>query len=249
MEGVNNTECSGFLIVHKPQGISSYDVIRHIKRIFKKRLRIGHAGTLDPIADGLLIVAIGRCATRELSVFSSLPKCYTATGKLGILTDSLDKEGKELAQLDATAISKAQLEQAISSLGNSYVQIPPVYAALKYHGVPLYERARTQRFSWEELQSIAAQKARLVHFYKLQLTHFENPLFSVDMCVSSGTYVRSVLNDIAHKVGNYATTQSLTRYAIGNISLENAVQLPDLHSIEDVCTRLLSFDEIKKRFL
>lgn len=248
MENTQKENCVGFLLINKPSGISSYDAIRHIKRIFKKRLRIGHAGTLDPIANGLLIVAIGRPATKELSLFSALPKCYRATAQLGILTDSLDKEGKIISELDASSISRNQIETAIQSLGSSYMQIPPVYAAVKYQGVPLYERARSRIFPLEELQKIAAEKARLVHLYRIALTDFENPLFSIDMCVSSGTYVRSVLNDIAQKVSNYATTQTLTRYAIGNITLENAIQLDKLVTIEDVCAQLLSLADLQERF-
>lgn len=248
MEGDIGINCTGFLILYKPTGISSYDAIRHIKRIFKRRLRIGHAGTLDPLADGLLIIALGRVATRELSVFGQLPKCYKATGTLGILTDSLDTEGQVLAQEDASHITRQQIETAISSFGDSYMQIPPVYAAVKYQGVPLYERARARVFPLEELQKIAAQKSRLVHLYKIKLVDFQNPLFTVDMCVSQGTYVRSILNDIAHKLGNYATMHALTRYSLGSITLQDTIKLEDLHTIEDVCERMVTKDKMQQRF-
>ena len=203
---------------------------------------------MDPSADGLLIVAIGRVATRELSVFGQLPKCYRATGILGVLTDSLDAEGAVMRTADPAHISRQQIVDAITSFGSEYLQVPPVYAAVKYQGMPLYQQARSKLASLEELQQIAAQKARLVQLYRLQLEDYKNPEFTVDMCVSCGTYVRSVLNDIAHKLGNYATTQKLTRYSVGAITLQDAVTLQELHTEEQVRAHLLSKEQMQTQF-
>lgn len=134
---MNNQVKTGFLLVNKPCGISSYGCIIHVKKILRQKIKIGHAGTLDPFASGLLIIAIGREATRIISTIAVLEKTYVATGKLGELTDTLDHTGKVIKQIDFIP-TQQEVAAALASLGSSYQQTPPLYSALKHEGYPLY---------------------------------------------------------------------------------------------------------------
>src|SRR5579872_1909126 len=137
---------SGFLLINKPCGISSYGCINHIKRIIKQKIKIGHAGTLDPFASGLLIVALGREATRQIDHFMTMEKTYVATGKCGELTDTLDLTGT-VVSTTAVIPTEEEIKTALASFGSSYEQIPPLYSALKYQGNPLYALVRHNRMS------------------------------------------------------------------------------------------------------
>ena len=128
----------GFLFINKSKGISSFGCIKQIKKIIGKKIKIGHAGTLDPFATGLLIIGIGRGATKYLNFFTKSDKEYIATGKLGILTDT-----RTIIQEDqVSTISEQDLLNAIKALGKEYQQTPPKFSALKYEGKPLYKLAR-----------------------------------------------------------------------------------------------------------
>src|SRR5438105_9832776 len=161
---------SGFLLVNKPIGISSYACIGRIKFLLRqddsvpKKIKICHAGTLDPFASGLLIVAIGREATRLLSQCMAMKKTYSATGKCGELTDTLDCTGTIIAQSDTIPFEQ-DLREALKSFGSSYEQTPPIYSALKHEGSPLYALARKNILDEGQLQAIADAKRRIVQLY------------------------------------------------------------------------------------
>jgi tRNA pseudouridine55 synthase len=237
----------GFLIIHKPEGITSYDVIRKIKRLMGRTIRIGHAGTLDPLASGLLIVAIGRLATKLLPAFAPLTKCYRATAKLGELTDTLDSEGTIIKQAAVTTRLQ-ELQVAVAALGTAYYQVPPVFAATKYKGKPMYRRAREGDMSYEQLQDIAQTKAKLVTIWSLSITSFTIPFFTLDACVSHGTYIRSLLRDIAQHAGTHATLYALERYAIGTITLDNALSLDSLQDQASIQSHLISPEQLYTRY-
>jgi tRNA pseudouridine55 synthase len=230
---------TGFLLINKPVGISSYGCIGRIKYILrtaaaaqsdpikKIRQKIGHAGTLDPFACGLLIVGIGREATRLLSQCMVMEKTYIATGKCGELTDTLDCTGTVVATSDIIP-SEQQLRQALNSFGSQYEQIPPLYSALKYQGKPMYLLARKNMMDQEQLQEIADAKRRIIQLYDKQFLSYQSPYFTIQVRVSHGTYIRTLINDIAVRAGSCATTYELTRAAIGPFTLDQAIDISEL---------------------
>lgn len=238
---------SGFLLINKPKDISSFDCIRKLKKLLPKKTKIGHTGTLDNFATGLLIICIGRQATKFVRSFMNLNKEYLVKAKLGELTDTLDHTGTIVETIDNVNASRNDLLEAIKALGSTYVQIPPAYSALKHEGQPLYKLARHKKISQKELDTIVKHKAREVQLYEVELLDVELPFFSFRARVSKGTYVRSLANDIAQQCGLCATTYELTRTYIGDCSLEQAVDLDQINNFEDIENYLLSLDEIKEK--
>ncbi len=235
---MTNDSISGYLVINKPVGITSFDCIRRIKRLLPHKTKIGHAGTLDPFASGLLIVAIGRSATKTLSTLTNADKEYVVKAKLGELTDTLDHSGNVIASEEPTA-SEADLRQAMKSLYPSYTQVPPIYSALKYQGRPLHKLAREKKIPEEELESIVQAKARTVTFTALDLNSYQPPFFTITATVSKGAYLRSLVNDIAQKCGTVATAYELTRTRVGHFDLAKAVDLDDLKTWDDIKHRLV----------
>src|SRR6266404_3305046 len=224
---------SGFLLINKPAGISSFGCIKYLKRILRQKIKIGHAGTLDPFATGLLIVALGREATRLISQIMVMEKTYIATGKCGELTDTLDYTGTVVSASEYIP-SEQEMRTSLASFGSSYTQIPPLYSALKYKGERLYALARNNSIELQELQEIAASKSRTVQLYDVQLLSYASPQFTIKARVSHGTYIRTLINDIAVRAGSCATTHQLVRTAIGSFDLAQATDLEAIQSIEDI---------------
>ncbi len=241
MEEKKSTE--GFLLINKPNGITSFNCVARIKYYLPRKTKVGHAGTLDSFATGLLIIAIGRPATREIEHLIKLDKWYIAQAKLGQWTDTLDFTGQTFEDKQIT-ISKEQLEQAIASFGKAYEQTPPIYSALKYKGRRLSELARKHKLPEEELEKIAKEKTKEVQLYHLSLERYEPPFFTIKAHVSHGTYIRALIEDIAEKVGTHATTHELERSKIGPFSVDQAIDLNKLENLEDVEERLLSIEEV-----
>jgi len=241
-------ELQGFLLINKPKNITSFDCIRHIKNIFgATKIKIGHAGTLDPFATGLLIIALTRQATKHISVLMKLDKEYLAKAKLGELTDTLDKTGT-ITQTEAIEnISEQKLIEAINDLEDEYLQTPPAFAALKYRGKPLYALARQKKLPNETLSDILQQKKRKVQLHALELLNFEPPFFTLKAHVSHGTYIRSLMNNIARQIETCATTYELERTKIGPFDLQEAHPLLDLKTKECVMIRLISISNCMKQ--
>jgi tRNA pseudouridine55 synthase len=167
-------------------------------------------------------------------------KEYLVKAKLGELTDTLDLTGKVLATQQVAQILKNQdIENAIKALGSSYIQTPPIYSALKHQGKPLHELAREQKIETEALEKIVQAKSRQVEIYKTELISVDLPFFTFKAHVSKGTYIRSLANDIAQKLGLNATTYELVRTAIGNYKLEAAVNLGDLKTVDDIKAKFI----------
>src|SRR5438445_542417 len=145
---MNTPVATGFLLINKPTGISSYGCIGFLKRILKQKIKIGHAGTLDPFASGMLIVAIGREATRLIDHIMVMEKTYVATGKCGELTDTLDLTGTIVTTTEFIP-SEKEIRTSLASFGSSYEQVPPLYSALKHQGSPLYSLVRQSVMSAE----------------------------------------------------------------------------------------------------
>jgi len=234
----------GFLLVNKPTGVTSYYCINKLKSALGFRTKIGHAGTLDSFATGLLIIAIGRPATRNLRYIMELDKWYTATGKLGQLTDTLDFTGQLLEDKDVSTITENQLKAAIHKIGKEYLQIPPIYSALKYKGRSLSDLAREEKLSGQQLQKIATEKTREVTIYSCRLLSLKTPFFTIESHVSHGTYIRVLVNDIAKNIGTTATTHELNRTKIGPFILENATPLNNFKTIDDINSSLISVNDM-----
>jgi tRNA pseudouridine55 synthase len=244
----------GFLLINKPIGKSSYGCIGYLKHVLQQKIKIGHAGTLDPFASGLLVVALKREATRLISRIMVMEKTYVATGKLGELTDTLDHTGTIIQTSDFIP-SEQDICDAIASFGSSYEQTPPIYSALQHEGNRLYALARHNSMSTEELQKIAEGKKRVVQLYDLQLLSYESPYFTIQARVSHGTYIRTLINDIAaracpselgerSRAGSCATTYQLARTAIGPFNLDEATDLTDIKTIDDINRLLISFEKV-----
>jgi len=239
----DNNTLTGFLLINKPKGITSFACIARIKKIIGQKIKIGHAGTLDPMATGLLIVGIGREATRHLSQIMKLDKVYTATGKLGELTPTLDYESAVVQTCD-TCITKQELVHAINQLGSAYIQIPPVYSALKHEGQALHQLARHNLLPQEVLHTIAATKSRMVQLYAVELGDVHDNMFTIRAHVSHGTYIRSLVNDIAQRAGSYAATTTLERSVIGPFNIAGAVDIHTIATLDSIGEHLITVEAL-----
>lgn len=202
---------SGVVLVDKPGGITSHDVVNRVRRAFGTR-RVGHAGTLDPLATGLLVVGVGR-ATRLLRFLGDLSKAYEGIGLLGVETTTLDAEG-EVVRERPVEVDRAALEAAMASLTGWIEQVPPAYSAVKVGGVKLYEAARRG-------QAIEAP-ARRVRIDAFGLAWFEPPRFGFEVRCSSGTYVRSLVAEVGGRLGCGAHLAALRRTAVGGFDVADA---------------------------
>jgi tRNA pseudouridine55 synthase len=233
----------GYLLINKPKEYTSYDCIRHLKKIIRMKEKIGHAGTLDPFATGLLIIAIGKNATKNINLLSDSNKEYIATGKLGILTDTLDLTGATIEEKQKE-ISKENLIESINSFEGQYNQTPPIYSALKHRGEALYNLARNKNISEEELLKIIKDKTRIVFIPNIELIEYSPPTFKIKTTVSKGTYIRSLINDIAKKLDTVAICTELIRTKIGNFALEESVNLENLKTIEDINKNIIPVEKM-----
>lgn len=219
----------GFILVNKPAGITSFGCVYAFKRLLPKKTKVGHTGTLDDFASGLLIICIGRPATRLSSALMGCDKEYVVKAKLGEQSDSLDLTGKNIQAMPYDlSITADMLKKAMMSLCPSYIQIPPIYSALKFEGDPLYKLARVKKVEQEVLDQIVKQKGREVFIKEIELLSFEAPFFTFRARVSKGTYVRSLAHDIAQKLGTAATTYELDRTKINIFDVQEAIALSQI---------------------
>ena len=211
---------NGFLVVDKPQGVTSFDVVRTVRRALKVR-RVGHCGTLDPMATGVLPVAIGE-ATRLVEFVMDGEKIYRGTLKLGETTDTQDAEGTILSCSAIDAIDRAQIEVAIATLLGPIQQLPPMYSALKRDGVPLYELAR---------KGVEVERAlRSIEIYRFELCSLDLPFVTFEVTCSKGTYVRTLAHDLGARLGCGAHLTALRRLKSGAFSEGDAISLDRLRS-------------------
>lgn len=224
---------SGLLVLNKPAGLSSRDCVNRVQQaVGDRRLKIGHAGTLDPMATGVLLIAVGE-ATRLVEQLHELDKSYSADFQFGKSSDTLDREGEISERVNVHQPDFATLARACEKwTGEVVLQRPPRYSAIKIKGKRAYDLARKgTQFEPE---------ARPVCIRSLQITRFEYPNWSLDIKCGSGTYVRSIGRDVAETVGNVAIMTSLVRTAIGSFHLQDACTLTDLTSAEAVVAQLRS---------
>jgi len=206
----------GILNLNKPQGLTSHDVVDRVRAITGIR-RVGHAGTLDPLATGVLLVCIGR-ATRVVEYLMAGQKVYRARVRLGIATDTYDAEGQVVAEAEVR-VSRAQVEEALARFRGAITQVPPMYSALKHKGTPLHRLAR---------RGVEVERQpRQVEIFRLELTAWEPPDLTLEITCSSGTYVRALAHDLGQALDCGAHLANLTRLASGEFHLEEAVTLEE----------------------
>ena len=210
---------NGVLIVNKPKGFTSRDVINELNRKLGTK-KIGHTGTLDPIATGVLVVAIGSY-TKLVNDLTSLDKEYIAEIKLGIKTDTGDITGKVLEENSNYNISKEDILNVFNHFPKEYEQTVPKYSAVKVGGKKLYEYARNNI-------DVELPK-RLVKIYELELLDFDNDVIKFKVNVSKGTYIRSLIEDLCDKLGVLGTMNSLVRTKQGRFRIEDSYVLDEIN--------------------
>lgn len=217
------------LNVYKPVGMSSYDVIRQIKPVVSRKVKIGHAGTLDPLAEGVLIVCLGK-ATRLVELIQQHPKRYLAEARLGARSTTDDAEGK-IEQVEvAVPPSRPDLERVVSAFIGTIQQAPPAFSAVKVDGKRAYEIARESiKPGLPTWQRQADLPARAVTIYQLEIIGYEYPHLRLRLSCSSGTYVRSLVRDIGEKLSTGAYCEKIIREAIGPFEINASVKLTDIH--------------------
>ncbi len=242
-------EPNTFLLVNKPEGWTSFDVVGYLRKMFRqqnpelKKIRVGHAGTLDPFATGLLIVAIGREATREIENFKNLSKVYIADIKLGEVSNTGDKTGNiepykpkkilnikywilnlfsdniqySLFNISKKVPTKIEIKKIfVKFLGPQY-QTPPMFSAKKIDGQRLYKLAR--------LGKKIKRKANKIEIFDLQILDYQYPVLKITVTCSPGTYIRTLAEDIGKKLNTGAYCQELKRTKIGDYDLKDAMCL------------------------
>ena len=208
----------GFLFVDKPVGISSFKVIRELRKITGVK-KIGHAGTLDPFASGLMIVAIGRAYTRQLDRFLGSDKSYRCEMILGKTTTTYDCEGDIVSEM-VVAVSDAAVCECIGKFKGSQQQVPPAFSAKKKDGQRAYKAARRG-------ETVVLDPVTVV-IHELDVLEVSLPRVAFDVTVSKGTYIRSLVHDIGQALGCGAMANTLCRTAIGSYTLDRAVALDGL---------------------
>jgi len=202
----------GLLLVDKPAGPTSYDIIRWIKPKLGGA-KIGHAGTLDPLASGLLVILIGKATKRQDDVMGS-DKVYRCRLRFGLRTDTGDVTGRTIESSTAPAPDGERLWRILSDLAGEHMQTPPMYSALKQKGVPLYKLARAGK--------TVERKPRKVSIRWMEPLETQGDEASFRVRCSSGTYIRSLVEDIGAAAGVGATMSALAREAIGNFTIDRA---------------------------
>ena len=202
---------SGLLLVDKPHGITSHDAVSRVRRSLGIR-KVGHSGTLDPLATGLLVMGVGR-GTRLLRFLSEFPKLYEGTGVLGVETTTLDAEG-DVVREAPVAVTEPELRAALASFVGDIEQAPPAYSAVKVGGERSYKAARRG----EAVDS----PSRRVHVYAFNVRRFDPPRFDFRVRCSGGTYVRSLVADVGHALECGAHVTALRRTAVGPFGVEEA---------------------------
>ena len=205
----------GVIVIRKEKGFTSHDVVAKLRGILHMK-KIGHTGTLDPDAEGVLPVALGK-ATRLVDMITDKEKTYEAVMRLGVVTDTQDMSGTVLSQTTELSVTEEELCTVVSSFVGDYMQVPPMYSALKVNGKKLYELAREGK--------TVERKPRPVHFYEIEILDISFPLVRFRVTCSKGTYIRTLCNDIGEKLGCGGAMEELLRTRSGNFTLEESMTL------------------------
>lgn len=208
---------SGIINVYKEKGFTSFDVVAKLRGILKTK-KIGHTGTLDPDAEGVLPVCIGK-ATKVCDLLTDKDKVYEAVLLLGVETDTQDTSGTVLNECDVN-VTEEKVRETILSFVGEYAQIPPMYSALKVNGKKLYELAREGK--------TIERKARNVKIFSIEILEVELPRVRMSVHCSKGTYIRTLCHDIGTKLGCGGCMEELLRTKVGIFTLENSLRLSEI---------------------
>ncbi|HKQ98872.1 MAG TPA: tRNA pseudouridine(55) synthase TruB [Candidatus Polarisedimenticolia bacterium] len=229
------TPIEGVLLVDKPEGPTSHDVVAVARRALGEK-RIGHAGTLDPLATGLLVLMIGR-ATRLASVLSGVDKTYRGVVRLGFATDTYDRAGQPDGPPREVRVERAAIEALLDRFRGRVAQTPPVFSAKKVQGTPMYRLARRHR--------PVTPVPTMVTFKRLDLLGFDGTNLEIEAEVSAGTYLRSFAHDLGVALGCGGHLHSLRRMSAGPFRVEDAMTLDELTRLgRDTVARLLTLDDV-----
>lgn len=215
------------LLVDKPRDWSSFDVVKKIRSLFHVR-KVGHAGTLDPTATGLLIVCTGK-QTKNMNLFVDMEKEYEGSFLLGVRTPSCDSETEVSERKDASFVTRELLVSTIESFLGRQDQIPPMYSATKYGGSPLYLIARQGK--------TVERASKEIEIKEFQIVEYEQQRLKFRIVCSKGTYIRTLIDDLGIKLGCGATLQELRRTRIGAHSVRNAFSIEELIELRDILDR------------
>jgi tRNA pseudouridine55 synthase len=235
---------SGFLIIDKPTGVTSFSMVSMVRRLTGVR-RVGHAGTLDPLATGVLPVAVGQ-ATRLIEYLDDQSKVYVARVRFGVETDSYDADGAVTASADASALTRTGVEEALGRFVGEIEQAPPAYSAIKLAGKPAYRYAREG-----ESVEIPARKVRIERVSLISFTIGEHAEAEVEVVCSPGTYIRSLAHDLGRELGVGAHLTALRRTSSGGFGVELArspERLQDVASEGRLEEALLAPDRAVERY-
>ncbi len=228
----------GALLVDKPAGPTSHDVVDLIRRHFQIK-KAGHCGTLDPSATGLLIIVLGR-ATKLSERLMSDDKVYEGTIKLGETTDTHDAAGELVSSLPVPPLTQEELNSAANAFVGDHMQTPPMVSAIKKAGVPLYKLAR----KGVEVE----REPRLIHIYQFRFSAYQEPVGWFRLACTKGTYVRTLAHDLGQNLGCGAHLASLRRISSGSFQVSNAIALEDLLTLDSrqLETRVIPFLKLAK---
>ncbi len=232
---------SGIINVYKERGFTSFDVVAKLRGILKTK-KIGHTGTLDPDAEGVLPVCIGR-ATKVCDILTDKDKVYEAGMLLGVETDTQDTSGEILKELPVE-VSEETVKEAVLSFVGEYAQVPPMYSALKVNGKKLYELAREGK--------TVERKARTVQIFSIDILEIDLPRVRMSVHCSKGTYIRTLCHDVGQSLGCGGCMEKLLRTKVGVFELKDTLKLADIAELAKagkVEEKIISVDELFEEYV
>jgi tRNA pseudouridine55 synthase len=228
----------GVLLVDKAEGMTSHDVVALIRRKLEIK-KVGHCGTLDPIATGLLLLTLGR-GTKIQDLLMSEDKEYAGTLTLGISTTTQDRQGEVVDQREVPALGEKEVRAAFEKFRGDFYQMPPMVSAIKHGGVPLYKLARQGK--------VVERKPRLVHVYRYSIDRIALPQIDFSVLCSKGFYVRTYAHDIGEALGCGAHLKSLRRWKSGRFNVDRAITVDAIKTAprEEILSRILTLPEVSR---
>lgn len=228
---------NGVLNIFKNKGMTSFDVVSRVRKIAKEK-KVGHTGTLDPEAEGVLPVCLGK-GTKIIDYIMDSEKGYSVKFKLGIKTTTYDLEGEIIEERDTSFLKEEEVKNVINSFKGEYLQVPPMFSALKKNGVRLYELAR---------KGIEVEReGRNITIYNIENINIDLPYVSMDVTCSKGTYIRSLCYDIGEKLNVFATMTDLKRFKTSFFCEEDSINIDDLNE-ENIKEKLISIEDALKNY-
>jgi tRNA pseudouridine55 synthase len=225
---------SGLLLLDKPPGITSFGVVRKIRKVLNVQ-KVGHCGTLDPIATGLLIVLIGK-ATKFQADFMKKDKIYQSSFIMGTITDTGDLDGSVISKNSVEKLDIIRIKEAAKAFVGEILQIPPMYSALKYNGKKLYELAR--------VGIEVDRKPRKIMIKEFKILSYNENIVNIRVFCSSGTYIRILAQDLGNVLGCGATVKTLHRERIGIFDVKNALRVKDFENADKIIKNLIPYEKL-----